>query len=618
MSNRNNKKTNKTKNLELDVREKELEYEAIKEAIEKGNMEILSNFNMKNLKTSKNVTKVPKKLSEKEKEKRDEIRRLKEAEDLAQIQQKLFRQVKGRKKIEPLYKKPLYSNMDVFGSNIEKECEKVFPKEEKNKKIEMLRSENVVLKNKNYTHNNNNNNNAAVDKSNLLERKSASKKFKINCDKSNEIDEVKDKEYLDKLDKEIRSFYIEKCGKIFNFLKDIYLCRYIDEFLKQGYDLYEEFIEIPDDFFQQMSVPFLNKTQQDKFYNKLHTIQNKYKQKKISQNYRINQNKNKVNLSNNNNKNNINFNGDENNVNNNIYLNDNTNYKDINDINNNIYINDNNINNTKNTNINDIKNNNNIINNTSNNINKNGLYDINKNENKDNESIHIHKEDEKINNNKNIIKDTSSKISQEELMFKTSAFIDELEKQRAEEFKKAVENWRSKKPSRPNTSYAMNNNKMTAEMGININRPIQNNNNKLYCWNCYKKFLKGEGVSKEYNNNYELNEKYNNKDFCSLKCIKEYEKKQKSQYMCFECRKMFDIMQGFIAFEGEKFCSASCKNKYVQEEKENAKKKNKSKIEEKHKINKENKENNNNKEKNEKNNENEEDYEDSYDPMDDF
>ena len=38
--------------------------------------------------------------------------------------------------------------MDVFGNNIEKECEKVFPKEEKNKKIEMLRSENVVLKNK--------------------------------------------------------------------------------------------------------------------------------------------------------------------------------------------------------------------------------------------------------------------------------------------------------------------------------------------------------------------------------------------------------------------------------------------------------------------------------------
>ena len=64
----------------------------------------------------------------------------------------------------------------------------------------------------------------------------------------NEIDEIKDKEYFDTLDKDIRNFYIEKCGQIFRFLKDIYLCRYIDEFLKQGYYIYEEFLEIPDDF----------------------------------------------------------------------------------------------------------------------------------------------------------------------------------------------------------------------------------------------------------------------------------------------------------------------------------------------------------------------------------
>ena len=36
MSNKISSKNNKTKNLELDVKEKELEYEAIKEAIEKG------------------------------------------------------------------------------------------------------------------------------------------------------------------------------------------------------------------------------------------------------------------------------------------------------------------------------------------------------------------------------------------------------------------------------------------------------------------------------------------------------------------------------------------------------------------------------------------------------
>ena len=65
MSNKNHQKNLKSKNLELDVKDKELEYEAIKEAIEKGNINILSNFNIKGLKSSKYSTKIPKKLSEK-------------------------------------------------------------------------------------------------------------------------------------------------------------------------------------------------------------------------------------------------------------------------------------------------------------------------------------------------------------------------------------------------------------------------------------------------------------------------------------------------------------------------------------------------------------------------
>ena len=146
MSNKNHQKNLKSKNLELDVKDKELEYEAIKEAIEKGNINILSNFNIKGLKSSKYSAKIPKKLSEKEKEKRDEIRRLKEAEDLAEIQQKLFRQVKGRRKIEPLYnKKSVYSTKDIYASNLDKECEKILAKDEKhnkNKKYEMIKSTN--------------------------------------------------------------------------------------------------------------------------------------------------------------------------------------------------------------------------------------------------------------------------------------------------------------------------------------------------------------------------------------------------------------------------------------------------------------------------------------------
>ncbi len=543
------KKTNKTQNLELDVKEKELEYQAIKEAIEKGNIDLLSNLNMNNLKSTKISTKIPKKLSEKEKEKRDEIRRLKEAEDLAQIQQKLFRQIKGKRKIEPLHKKSLYTNKDVFGSNIEKECEKVFPKEEKSKKYELLKSENVLIKNSNMSNNN-------VEKSNILDKKNINlnKKFKINCENINEIDEIKDKEYLEKLDREIKNFYIEKCGRIFNFLKDIHLCRYIDEFLKQGYDIYEEFLEIPDDFFQQMNIPFLNKSQQQKFYNKLHLIQNKYKAKNFQNKNIINQKDNKLNY--------INISNNENIINNNVT---------------------------------------NIHNHTDNNFNNNILINGNK--------------EEKLNVNKNIIKDTAAFITQEDLMYKTINDIDELEKQRNEEFKKEVEKWRNNNISRPNTSYNPTNNKLTSEMGININIPSkQNNRNNLYCWNCYKKFLKGEGISKEYNYNYDLNEKYNMKNFCSLKCKKDYEKKQKSQYMCFECRKMFNIIEGFIAFEGEKFCSNICKNKFIKEEKESIKNKKQNKQKNIKNGNNDKIEKTNKKDKNE----DEEDEGDVYDPMDDF
>ena len=49
------------------------------------------------------------------------------------------------------------------------------------------------------------------------------------------------------------------------------------------------------------------------------------------------------------------------------------------------------------------------------------------------------------NKSQRIIKDTSSKISPEELMFKTSHDIDFIEQKRSEEFKKAVEDWRKNK-----------------------------------------------------------------------------------------------------------------------------------------------------------------------------
>jgi len=586
MSNKVTKKTNKTQNLEQEVIEMEKEYEAIKEAREKGNIDVLTNFRIKNLKSTKLSAKIPKKLSEKEKEKRDEIRRLKEAEDLAQIQQKLFKQVKGRKKIEPLYnKKSLYSNADVFAANIEKECEKVFPKEEKSKKIEIHTSEAVIAKNSGSRTNNNNLSNMSnsnLEKVNISDRKNLSKKYKINMESTMELDdEVKDKEYLNKLDKDIKKFYLDKCGPIFNFLKDIYIVRFIDEFLKEGYDIFEEFIEIPDDFFMQKSKPFLNKFQQQKFYNKLHSMRNKYKPQNPLQNFRINQYENKINISNGNVKDDL-LNQNENEIIN-SYINSRTN-TNPNRLNDNISL-KHSLNSLEH-----LKQKTNTTANTNTNLNTKKEDIINDNNN----------------NNKNIIKDTSAKINKEDLMYKTHTDIDELEKKRTEEFKKAVEEWRQGKSSRPNTAY-----KMTSEMGTHINAQVPERTKKLlYCWNCYKQFFEGEGVSKEYTNNFELNTKYNMKNFCCAKCIKEYERKQRSQYICFQCGKMFDLVGGFIAYEGEKFCTGTCKNNYIQEAKENLKnykKEDKKKKENKEKV-----------QKKEKINENEDDEVDNYDPMDDF
>jgi hypothetical protein len=560
MSNKIYQKNAKTKNLELDVREKELEYEAIKEAIEKGNINLLSNFNLKGMKSSKFSSKIPKKLSEKEKERRDEIRRLKEAEDLEQIQQKLFRQVRGKRKIEPLYnKKSLYTNKDVYGANIEKECEKILTKDEKHNK----NKKNELIKSNNYNINNNDSN-------------SIKKKYKINCDKSTkDNDEEKDEEYLNILDKDIKNFYIEKCGDIFSFLKNIHLCRFIDEFLKRGYDIYEEFIEIKDDFFKKMDKPFLNGVQQEKFYNKLNEI-------KKSNNYIIN--------------------GMESNKNNIIK----------------------NINNKFNL----INGQTNIINN--NNIRHSSLIntDINNILEKAQKISEINIQTSPQNKSQKIINDTSSKITPEELMYKTSHDIDFIEQKRSEEFKKAVENWRNNNTnSRPNTTHLSINNKITSEIGININKPFEEKPIS-YCWNCYKKFIKEEGVSKEYFNNFNLNEKYNMKNFCSLKCNKDYEKKQRNQFMCFECKKACNIMDGFIAFEGNKFCSNNCKNKFIEEEKEivkNQKKKNKKNKNKREKEQAQKKEENNSEinneygeEQNNKEDENDLKEEEEYDPMDDF
>ena len=128
----------KTDNLENEVKEHEKELEAIKEALEKNNMNAINNLQIKNIpKTNQYSAKIPKRLTEKEKERRDEMRRIKEVEDLDKIQQQSFKQVKNRRKIEPIDKRILTTNNkfinidkdDLFAINLNKECDRILGNE---------------------------------------------------------------------------------------------------------------------------------------------------------------------------------------------------------------------------------------------------------------------------------------------------------------------------------------------------------------------------------------------------------------------------------------------------------------------------------------------------------
>ena len=521
--------------LEEDVKNQERELKAIKRALENGNIEALNQLKLKDSKSIKTSVKIPKILSAKEKERRDEIRRLKEVENLAKIQEKLLRQIHGRKKIEPINKKILatcsnhqnYDKEDVFASNLDKECQKILSnkKSDKEKNIKISKTKPQVS----YCVSETNQSNDTKKHQNTINTNKSvlNSKIQINCEN---YDEIKDKEYLDVLDDEIKQFYLQKTGEIFNFLKDINLCRYIDFFLREGYDIYEEFLELNEEFFKKMARPFLNNEQQKKLFNKINEVKNKIlPKKKIKIVDKININKNNS------------ITSDENRLN--------TNSTDINEKNN-------------------LNNNNN---------------------------------DYKKVNSDNIIKDTSSTIKKEEFLIDENLNLEELEKQRSDDFKKAVEEWRNN--NRPISAKINNNN---AELGSNT---LKEDNETAVCWNCLLKFYKNKGFKKEINVT-DKTEKYKIKYFCSEKCMKAFEHKLKCQIVCFACKKTFDMNQGFIKFDEYKFCSSKCKNDYI----EMKKKLDNKKGDEKNEIIIEN---------GNKDNDNEielENYEeeDNYDPMNDF
>lgn len=571
------KKVKRIDNLEKEVKEHERELKAIKEAFESHNINALNTLRMQNIpKTSRLSAKPPKKLSSKEKERRDDIRRWKEVEDLNKIQQSLFKQVKGRKKIEPIDKRILTANQrftnidkdDIFAINLNKECDRILGNENSkqfkpNKTMSTTWRKNPstirttsIKKNKK----------SAGKKNSLYPLSAINQKIKSQSSLKKKINEIvlgdkeKDEEFLKSLDNSVKNFYMEKTKEIFDLLYEINLCRFIDVFLSEGYDLFEEFINLPRDYFDKMEKPFLTKEQQEKLYNKLSIFKNKQKsltQENIFEN---------------------NFNGRAAKTEQAFY---NKNKSSI----------------------------------------KNKIF---------NEKLNKKNNDNNIDSSDNRkVSETSPMIAKDELFHK-NIDIEELEKQRTEEFKKAVEEWRNNannKESEKNSKLNDSSNKVNKESNDQISSTssllINSPNEIICCYNCFRPIKKENSIIKEYQNKSDIVLFLKNKNFCTLKCIKDYEKKIRTKYVCFQCNKTFDLYQGFVAHEGEKFCSSKCKYKYIEIEtmlmkkgKNKNGKKGKNTLEEKSKENKNENININNDagEKNE-----EKYYEgDDYDPMDDF
>ena len=524
------KQASKTTNLEDEIKEQEKELALIKEAVEKGNMKALNPLNIKVPKTTRPSAKIPKKLSEKEKERRDELRRLKEVQELAKIQDKLLKKIHSRRTIEPIDKKMLTTaqrmyagnkNKDIFAENLNKECDK------------LLITANDFKKNKNTSYKTTIN--FRDNKRKLSSKKEKEKEVKktasnIKQKPNNEIKVKSDKEedeiYLKSINPEIKQFYEEKTGEIFNFLKEIDLCRFIDCFLNEGYDIYEEFIELPKDFFSKMEKPFLNEEQQEKFFNKLS-----------------------------------------------------------------------------------------VVNPKRNSIQENNISDKIKNLINDMQLPEVSEKNERITNTNQNAKDnvlklkfTSPVIKKEELE-NNNINIDELEKERSEDFKKAVEEFRNRNQKTSLNSLTNNIRRETVEKSVTINAsnvPIGLDVEIICCWNCLKPLKKENSMLKNYKIEYDNEVLFERKHFCNEKCIREFEKKKKAQFVCFNCNKVFNSYQGFISYDNQKFCSTICKNKYIEL------------IDKNIKINKmeEIKENEN--EENSLDEEKEESEEYDYDPMEDL
>ncbi len=108
---------------------------------------------------------------------------------------------------------------------------------------------------------------------------STSEKFEIDL---NETDKKADEEFMNNLSDNERNFYKIKAKELYDFLNSIYLVRFIESFIKDGFEGINDIMELENDYFE------INKNftlfQQKKILEKVKEYKNKYKSKKIENN----------------------------------------------------------------------------------------------------------------------------------------------------------------------------------------------------------------------------------------------------------------------------------------------------------------------------------------------
>ena len=114
-------------------------------------------------------------------------------------------------------------------------------------------------------------------------------KFELDCDNDKKEDEI----FLSKLSEREKFFYEIRAKDIYEFLKSLNLIRYIDSFIKDGFETKEDLMEIQEDYFEENKN--FNKNQQKKILLKSKEYLNEYNQNIIQQSIDINNNSNNFN-----------------------------------------------------------------------------------------------------------------------------------------------------------------------------------------------------------------------------------------------------------------------------------------------------------------------------------